>query len=496
MLIRCDSQNDRSEDQLVQHANQHPLKSALWWAAFTGALFLAGVGVGIVSYTVDYNQRALPGVHVGRHLVAGMTHEEIIELVNRSYSSTEVTIDIGGKTTTVPLKETGVRVDAEATADAALANNGTINAAVHSLFLPTVIAPVISTDPTTFNTFSDTVNELTGSAPTQGSVVVATDGNSLISSPATAGRGAQDDQLRSVLHTAAQDLMSTRVNVPEVHVDPRITTEEAEEAAKAANELVSAAVEIVTPKETITASPADKVKWVSVTEVDGTLNASLNVNEINTWIDNVFKTANRNPINGINNVDASGQFIALARPAKPGVALTNEDNVRKEILDAIKSSTPIKATLTYNEVPAAFDSRVVPSGPERFAHRPRPGEKWVDVNLTDSTLTAYVGHEVVYGPILINHGGVGHETVTGTFHVYLKYDKQDMGCTPEWSYCEKDVPWVSYWHGSYALHGAPWVKEFGIGTDESSHGCINIPVSDSQWLWNWAEMGTTVVTHR
>ena len=27
--------------------------------------------------------------------------------------------------------------------------------------------------------------------------------------------------------------------------------------------------------------------------------------------------------------------------------------------------------------------------------------------------------------------------------------------------------------GQNVLHGAPWVKEFGIGTDESSHGYIN-----------------------
>lgn len=479
----------------MQHANNFPLKSRLWWATLAGALFLAGVGVGIADFTSDHSERALPGVHVGRHSVAGMTHEEITQMVKNTYSSAQVTVQIAGKTTTVPLSQTGARVDAEATADAALAGSGTVNAALHSLFMPTVIPAVVSTDSSTFNTFTDTVNKLTGSAPTQGSVVVAADGNSLISSPATAGRGASDSELKDAINAAAQDLSSTTVNVHEAHVDPRITTEEAEQAAQAANELVSAAVEIVTPKETITASPADKVKWVTVKENNGTLDAQLNIAEINKWIDGVFQTANRNPINGINNVDAAGQFIALARPAKPGVTLTNEEAVRAQILKAIQSSTAAKATLTFDEVPAAFDSRVVPAGPERFAHQARPGEKWVDVNLTDSTLTAYVGHEVAYGPILINHGGVGHETVTGTFHVYLKYDKQDMGCTADWPYCERDVPWVSYWHGSYALHGAPWVKEFGIGTDESSHGCINIPVPDSQWLWKWAEMGTTVVTH-
>ena len=144
-------------------------------------------------------------------------------------------------------------------------------------------------------------------------------------------------------------------------------------------------------------------------------------------------------------------------------------------------------------MPHSSENRVVPNGPERFAYQAKAGEKWVDVNLTDSTLTAYEGQKVVYGPILINHGGVGHETVTGTYKIYLRYQAQDMGCTPEWPYCERGVPWVSYWHDSYALHGAPWVNEFGIGTDESSHGCINMQVADAKWMYDFATIGTRVV---
>ena len=105
----------------MQHANNFPLKSRLWWATLAGALFLAGVGVGIADFTSDHSERALPGVHVGRHSVAGMTREEITQMVKNTYSAAQVTVQIAGKTTTVPLSQTGARVDAEATADAALA---------------------------------------------------------------------------------------------------------------------------------------------------------------------------------------------------------------------------------------------------------------------------------------------------------------------------------------------------------------------------------------
>ena len=28
-----------------------------------------------------------------------------------------------------------------------------------------------------------------------------------------------------------------------------------------------------------------------------------------------------------------------------------------------------------------------------------------------------------------------------------------------------------------------------------SHGCVNLATPDAEWLFNWAEVGTKVVTH-
>ena len=44
----------------------------------------------------------------------------------------------------------------------------------------------------------------------------------------------------------------------------------------------------------------------------------------------------------------------------------------------------------------------------------------------------------------------------------------------------------------YAFHGAPWRSDFGYS---ASHGCVNMPSADAQWIYNWAEIGTTVVSH-
>ena len=46
-----------------------------------------------------------------------------------------------------------------------------------------------------------------------------------------------------------------------------------------------------------------------------------------------------------------------------------------------------------------------------------------------------------------------------------------------------DVPWVMYFQGSYALHGAFWHDAFGR---QKSHGCVNLSPEDARTLFHWA----------
>jgi len=57
-------------------------------------------------------------------------------------------------------------------------------------------------------------------------------------------------------------------------------------------------------------------------------------------------------------------------------------------------------------------------------------------------------------------------------------------------YYIKDVPNVMYFYKDYAIHGTYWHNSFGWG---ASHGCVNVPVEFSKWLYDWAPYGTKVV---
>jgi LysM repeat protein len=119
---------------------------------------------------------------------------------------------------------------------------------------------------------------------------------------------------------------------------------------------------------------------------------------------------------------------------------------------------------------------------------PPGGEQWIDVNLSTQTLIAYQGATPVL-QTLISSGTAQYPSPVGTFYVYLKLISQDMYGP---GYYLPDVPYVMYFYSGYAIHGTYWHDNFG---QPMSHGCINLPIPEAGWLFEWAPMGTPVVLH-
>ena len=116
------------------------------------------------------------------------------------------------------------------------------------------------------------------------------------------------------------------------------------------------------------------------------------------------------------------------------------------------------------------------------------GRKWIEVDLSTQTLTAWQGDvPVMYSTI--SSGKQGTPTVTGRFQVGTKYTSQRMYGP---GYDIPGVPWVMYFFADYAIHGAYWHNAFGTPT---SHGCVNMRPAEAEALWNWAPPGTEVWVH-
>lgn len=119
------------------------------------------------------------------------------------------------------------------------------------------------------------------------------------------------------------------------------------------------------------------------------------------------------------------------------------------------------------------------------AGAPAYGKRVIEIDLSDQTLTAWQGDV----PILRTYVSTGKSstpTVPGQFSVYHKLDSQHMFGA---DYDLPGVPWVMYYYGNFAIHGAYWHNAFGVPT---SHGCVNMTVDEAQALYEWASVGTEV----
>jgi len=119
----------------------------------------------------------------------------------------------------------------------------------------------------------------------------------------------------------------------------------------------------------------------------------------------------------------------------------------------------------------------------------KPNERWVDVDLETQTLVAFEGTRPVYAT-LISSGKKSedkdkdHRTPTGEWRIREKHVTTTMdgdgSAAGDLPYSIEDVPYVLYFHKSYALHGAFWHENYGV---QMSHGCVNLAPLDAKHVF-------------
>ncbi len=133
--------------------------------------------------------------------------------------------------------------------------------------------------------------------------------------------------------------------------------------------------------------------------------------------------------------------------------------------------------------------------------------KVIVVTLSQQWLRAYEDGKEVFNTAVLT-GRPELATPTGTYHVLAKltpatfYSPWPVGSP--YYYAPITAQYALQWRSDgYYLHDAWWHSAFGPGTNtwhndpkygwqDGSHGCINMPLSASTWLYNWAPIGTTV----
>jgi len=130
-------------------------------------------------------------------------------------------------------------------------------------------------------------------------------------------------------------------------------------------------------------------------------------------------------------------------------------------------------------------------------------EKWIDINLSEQTVRAMVGEQVVH-MAGASTGAPGFETPRGTHAiepdgriVLERMTASQAGYNPSQArYDVERVLFTQYFdRQGNALHLNYWRPDSVFGSTPTSHGCVGLRLHDAQYFWLFAQAGTRVEIH-
>lgn len=113
-------------------------------------------------------------------------------------------------------------------------------------------------------------------------------------------------------------------------------------------------------------------------------------------------------------------------------------------------------------------------------------ELWLDVDVGQQMLAVMKGNEPAFLTLISSGTGAKPNTSTprGIYRIRNKVALGAMRNRPEDAaespYHVEAVPWVMYFDGRFALHGAYWHNGFG---HRKSHGCVNLAPNDARYVY-------------
>jgi lipoprotein-anchoring transpeptidase ErfK/SrfK len=439
-----------------------PLLIALFFTVAHGSL--AHINVGNIPIKADDSQTGL--------------EKQIVQAAN-TYKLKIQYAD--GSTKSYPLAATGIAVNAKTSA----AN--TRQALRHTYlgrlewWRPIRLSLNIQTNPYKLQSFVTESATQVKVAPIDAALTLA--GGSAVISEAKVGNGSGLTNASVTVADAVSDLSPSALVLRPMTLKPAITTADLIKSKAKAQGLLDNPVVFMIAGHTVKASPADVAGWVDISPVPAAKTADVTVNsgKVLEYINAVAKRYVAVPRSRVIANTSEGEVVLDA--GSDGVDVVNKDQTASSVAQQLQKNQAINIALEVKYTPA----KTV----EAQAY-----DKWFVADVTNKRMYAYEGTTLVHS-FLISAGAPATPTVIGTYRIYAKYASQDMtGNNADGSrYFQPAVPYVNYFTGGYAIHGNYWRPASYFGNINSSHGCIGINVDDAAWIYDWAPIGTPVITH-
>jgi lipoprotein-anchoring transpeptidase ErfK/SrfK len=386
-----------------------------------------------------------------------------------------------GKVKTYPLSETGIAVNAKQSAAS------TKKLISHSWlqrlewWQPIQADLVIKTNDISLYDFVDKDVTQVKVAPKDAALVINNGAASI--TPEAEGSGSTVPNGKKVVANNVKQLSTSPLVLKPMKLAPAIKTTDLETSKKKADTLLTKPVAFTIAGHNVTATSADIGGWLDVSPVPNskTVDVTVNSGKVLQYIDKVARRYVTPPHSRlVTNTDGG---LVVLDPGSDGVDVVNKDKTAADVAKKVASDPSVNVALAVQYTSA----KTV----ETQAY-----DKWFVADVTTKRMYAYEGTTLVHS-FLISAGAPATPTVIGTYSIYAKYRSQTMtGLNADGSrYNQPDVPYVNYFTGGYAIHGNYWRPAGYFGNINSSHGCIGINVSDAAWIYDWAPIGTKVITH-
>lgn len=440
-------------------------RTGLWLGiGIPGGLLVAGAIA--ASFVLIAPGVAVAGAPVGFH-TAGTAAQAIEQRVN------DATISIGGVEVTG--EDLGAQVDAEEAATRAFEDHPLWKISDWNPQDP--YAPTVTIDDdTAIETLQEQAPDLFVE-PVDAEVEFS-DG-AFVAVAAEPGSGPDLEALAADLSTAlVEGDGGITVSADSVEVVATTSTDAAKKQAAALNELAEGAGFYVDDERAVPVSTKQLNSWLDVApDGEGGFAVTADTAGIQKVVDALPEKVDREAQDVTQIVDTAGAVLDGGE-GQDGWKVNSIDGVAAKYAKALESG---KGSL-------ALDVDTVEAEVTTLERR-------LEVDL--GKLQAYaIENDKVVKTFPVSPGKAGSETDQGTFKTYVKLTSQNMGnedTTKAPYYYTPNVPNVMYFNGSEGFHGTYWHNEFGV--QPMSHGCVNMSVADSKWLFDWTPVGTDVWVH-
>ncbi len=433
-------------------------------------------GVAVVGLVASSLVLIAPGTSVAGVPVGGLTPGAAADAIQNRLAETTIVLTGAGDDAEVTGAELGATVDARALADRAYSE--------HPMWNPTTWYA----DPATaaVRIDADTATAALRAAapelytdPIDATIVFDAATAAFAVTPAVPGTGIDVEAVRLALQAALADgSIRSEIDATPAEVPAVTSTASAETSVASLNSMLDNAGFYVGAERTVPIDRAVMASWLSVEPTgDGAFEISADAAAIQPVVDGLAPLVNRVAENGRVITDSGGEVL---REEAAGIS-------GRELGDTSAVASDFAAQLSTGN--AAFTLPVTEVAPVITTLA-----RSIEVNLTQQHAYLFENGAVV-DSWPISSGKDGFSSSTGNFRISAKLTTQDMGnrdLTKSPYYFTPDVPWVMYYNGDEALHGAYWHNNFG---NVMSHGCINMPVGSAQFAYGWAPMGTEVWVH-